>query len=88
MTYTCEKCGRTITTSPVPVVGGLDEFQWWLAGPNPSGTKVTFCPQHITVWALRRAGYGRGKNSMIFMEQAKANDPRKDVVPFSEPYPM
>ena len=86
VTYTCERCGRHTSFDRGGVVP--DELQWWLAGSHPSGEQVTMCPQHISVWALRRSGYGRGKAVMAWAEEAKSRDPSPDIVPFAQPYPI
>lgn len=81
----CQKCGRATHYGK-----GNPELKWWLIGTRTDDgeTPVIACPQHITVWALRMAGLGRGKAVMAWAKEAKEQDrnPFKDR-PYVEPFP-
>lgn len=82
--YTCDKCKRTVMAS------NADEFWLWLTSGPPLARKlVVRCPQHITEWALRRAGYPRTAKVRRWAAYAKTNDPAKHrpVSEFISPYP-
>lgn len=60
----CNKCGRVLlSVSP--------QFKYWLVSRD--GTVVR-CPQHITDWAMRRAGMRRTKTTNEWRKQAKEQD--------------
>ncbi len=65
----CDKCGRVSMPS-------MPDYQWWLIGINEN---VFRCPQHITEWSLRTAGYRRVKWTLRFMKEAKEKDPLKNI---------
>lgn len=82
--YTCDVCKRTVLAS-----NGAEFWLWLASWPPLAKTLIVRCPQHITEWSLRQAGYPRTKKIRLWAQYARTNDPAKDrpVSEFVFPYP-
>lgn len=80
----CEKCGRLFYE-------GFDDLEDWLIAPwkiNPERWTIR-CAPHISIWSLRRAGYGRSRHIMRQVTQMQERDSKRFVSenPYAMPFP-
>jgi hypothetical protein len=81
--FTCDICKRLVRPHD-------DEFWLWLVSWPPLASKlIVRCPQHISEWSLRQAGYPRTVKVRAWAKYAKENDPTpiRPVSEFVAPYP-
>ena len=80
----CQECGRTTAVDS-------ESMLWWIYADRVDGFgKVVRCPQHITVWTLRMAGLGKGKDVVEWAVKAKEQDTTYNPsrIYMADPYPM
>lgn len=80
----CEKCGRLFYE-------GHDELRDWLVSRWKTDPErwVIRCAPHISIWALRRAGLGRGKWVLKTVREMQERDSKRFVPekPYVQPFP-